>query len=154
MSRSNIPPVRNQAPLTALSRCLRCVSAAKHQVLKHLRQYWCYGNCSVIGNRRGWWTFWNWGDIGLSPARQETTQTNKPPKHYTKTGAITSAVLLRKRGNIPQWVGATIRVQVWRETPLLTRPKRKGGKTRRRMTSEWQINSLPGCIKQTFETQR
>ena len=28
----------------------------------------------------------------------------------------------------------------------LTRPKHKGGKTRRWMTSEWQINSLPGLL--------
>ena len=39
-----------------------------------------------------------WGErVGCYPDEQ----TNKPPKHYTKTGAITSAVLLRKRGNIP-----------------------------------------------------
>ena len=25
----------------------------RHQALKHLRQYWCYGNWLVIGNRRG-----------------------------------------------------------------------------------------------------
>ena len=36
-----------------------------HQMLKHLWQYWCYGNWSVIGNREGRWTFWNLGDIGL-----------------------------------------------------------------------------------------
>ena len=46
------------------------------------------------------------------------------------------------------------------ETPHLTRPKRKGGKTRRRMTSAWAadqqppwtaINSLPGLkIFQNF----
>ena len=83
----------------------------RHQVLKHLRQYWCYGNWLVIINRRGRWTFRNRGDIGLSPASRETSQTNKPLKHYTKTGAITS-VLLRKRGNIPKFVSATIRVQV------------------------------------------
>ena len=41
------------------------------------------------------------GDIVLSIARGETTKTNKPQKHFTKTGAITSAVLLRKGGNIP-----------------------------------------------------
>ena len=58
----------------------------RHQVLKHLRQYWCYGNWSVIGNRGGRWTFQNWGDICLSPARWETTQTNKPPKYCTKMG--------------------------------------------------------------------
>ena len=39
----------------------------RHQSLKHLRQYWCYGNRSVIGNRGGRYTFRNWGDIGLSP---------------------------------------------------------------------------------------
>ena len=38
----------------------------QHQALKHLRQYWCYGNWSVIGNRGGRWTFRNWGDICLS----------------------------------------------------------------------------------------
>ena len=73
----------------------------RHQALKHLRQYGCYGNWSVIGNREGSWTFRNWSDIALSPASLETTQMNKPPKHCTKTGAITSAVLFRKRGNIP-----------------------------------------------------
>ena len=69
----------------------------RHQALKHLRQYWCYENWSVIGNRRGRWTFRNWGDMGLSPASWETAQTNKPPKHYTKTGAArTSAVTANK----------------------------------------------------------
>ena len=62
------------------------------------------GAWSVIGNRGEWWTFRNWGDIGLSPARRATTQTNKLPKHYTKTGVITS-VLSRKRGNLPNAMG-------------------------------------------------
>ena len=31
-------------------------------------------------------------------------------------------------------------------SPHLTRPERKGGKTRRRMTSERQINILPGLL--------
>ena len=84
----------------------------RHQTLKHLRQYWCYGNRSKIGNRGGRWTFQNWGDIGLFPASRETTQTNIPPKHYTKTGGHNISSLLRKRGNIPmQWVCATIRVR-------------------------------------------
>ena len=60
--------------------------ANRHQALKHLRQYRCYGNLSVVGNRGGRWTLWNRLDIGLSPASRETTQANKPPKHYTKTG--------------------------------------------------------------------
>ena len=71
------------------------------EVLKKLRQYWCYGNRSVIGNRGGRWTFRNWGDTGLSPASLETTQTNMQMKHHTTMGAIASAVLLRKRGDIP-----------------------------------------------------
>ena len=28
----------------------------RHQALKHLSQYWCYGNRSVIGSSWGWWT--------------------------------------------------------------------------------------------------
>ena len=59
----------------------------RHQTLRHLWQYWCYGNWSVIGNRGGRWTFWNWGDIGLSPASRETTQTKKPSKHLTEVGS-------------------------------------------------------------------
>ena len=34
MSQSNTPPVRNQAPLTAWSSSLRCVSSAEHQTAK------------------------------------------------------------------------------------------------------------------------
>ena len=76
----------------------------RHQAFKHLRQHWCYGNWSVIflgGNRGGRRTFRNWGDIGLSPASRETTQTNKPPKHYTKTGGHNISSSLKKKGNIP-----------------------------------------------------
>ena len=79
----------------------KSTEANRHQTLNHLRQYICSGNRSVIGNRGGRGTLWNNGDIGLSPASWETTQTNKPPKHYAKTGARTSAVLVRTRGNIP-----------------------------------------------------
>ena len=52
----------------------------RHQVLKHLRQYWCYGQWSISGNRRGRRTFRNRGDVGLSPASREITKTNKPQK--------------------------------------------------------------------------
>ena len=48
--------------------------ANRHQALKLLRQYRCYGNRSVVGNRGGRWTLWNRGDIGLSPASRETAQ--------------------------------------------------------------------------------
>ena len=60
----------------------------RHQALKHLGKYCCYWKRSVIGKRWGRWTFRNWGDISLSPASRETTQTNKPPKHYRKTRNI------------------------------------------------------------------
>ena len=46
--------------------CLYC--------LKYLRQYRCYGNQSLIGNRGGRWALWNRGDFGLSPASRENTQ--------------------------------------------------------------------------------
>ena len=59
----------------------------RHHTLKHLRQYSCYGNRSVVANRGGQWTIWDRSDISLSPASRETTQTNKPQKHYTKTSA-------------------------------------------------------------------
>ena len=80
---------------------------SRHQALKHLRQSLCYGNRLVIGNRGGGWTFRNWGVIGLSPARRETTQTNNPPKHYTNIISY-----LKKKMKHTQWVSATIRVQV------------------------------------------
>ena len=40
----------------------------------------------LVDQQRRMWTFQNWGDIGLFPASRETTQMNKPPKHYTKMG--------------------------------------------------------------------
>ena len=62
----------------------------RHQALKHLTILMLW-KLVVIDNRIGRSTFRNWGDIGLSPASRETTQTNKPPKHDTKT-TITSII--------------------------------------------------------------
>ena len=78
--------------------------ANRHSVLKHLRQYRCYGNRSVVGNRGGQWTLWNRGDIGLSPASRETTQANKPPKHHTKIGGQNISSSLKKKRKHTQWV--------------------------------------------------
>ena len=72
----------------------------RHQALKHLRQHWCYGNRSVIGNRGGWWTIRNTGDISLPPISCETSQTNKSPKHYTQTGGRNISSSLNKSGNM------------------------------------------------------
>ena len=78
---------------------LKSSKTNRHQALKHLRQYRCYGNWSVIGNRRGRCTLRNWGDISLSPASRETTQTNKPLKHYSKTGGHNISSSLK--GTVP-----------------------------------------------------
>ena len=98
----------------------------RHQELEHFRQYWCYENLSVVGNKGGRWTLWNRDDIGLSPANRKTTQTNKQLKHYTnsrgqntlsqlsfflrKTAYISCS--LKKKRKHTQWVRAPIRVQV------------------------------------------
>ena len=70
----------------------------------------------------------------LSPKCQETTQTNKPLKHYTKTGGgqmISNS--LKKKKKHTQSVSATIRLQVLQETPDLTGPEGKGGKSQRQL---------------------
>ena len=72
----------------------------RDQMLKHLGQYSCYVNMSVIGNRGGRWTFRNWDDISLSPASRANTQTNSRQNTTLRRGAKPSAVLL-KSGNIP-----------------------------------------------------
>ena len=59
---------------------------SRQKTLNHLRQYCCYGNWSVIGNRGGRWTLRNRGDICLPPACRQVTQTNKPSKHYLRRG--------------------------------------------------------------------
>ena len=84
-----------------------------HEAIKHLRQYWCYGNWSVIGNRGVRWTFRNWGDIGLSPASHETTPANKQQKHYTKTeGGHNISSSLKKKRKHTEWISTTIWVHV------------------------------------------
>ena len=79
-----------------------------YQTLQHLGQYWCYGNWSVIGNRGGQWTFWNWGDILMSPASRETTQMKKPSKHHTETGCQNISCSLQKERKRTKRVSATV----------------------------------------------
>ena len=47
---------------------------------------------------------------------------------------------LKKNRKHTQWVGAPVRVQVQQETPDLTRPAGKGGKSQKRMASDGQNN--------------
>ena len=74
-------------------------TVAYHKIPLWLLAFRCYGNRSVIGNRGRRFTFRNWGVIGLSPASGETTQTNKPPKHYTKTGRHETGAIPRPPSN-------------------------------------------------------
>ena len=52
----------------------------------------------------------NRGDIGLSPASRETTETNKPPIHYIKMGGQNISSSFKKERKHTQWVRAPIRV--------------------------------------------
>ena len=60
------------------------------------------GNPSVIGNRRGMWPFWNWGDISLSLESWETAQTKKPRKYHTETRSLNVISPLQNKGNMPK----------------------------------------------------
>ena len=80
----------------------------RHQGLKHLTQYRCYGNRSVVGNRGGRWTLWNRGDKGPPLDRvaclQQAGKLPRRKRHRNTTvrrGARTSAVLLRKKETYP-----------------------------------------------------
>ena len=82
----------------------------RHQTLKHLWQYWCYGNWSVIGNK---------GPFGIGVTLGRHQQAGKLPRRRSRRnttlrrGARTSAILFKKRGNIPEG-------QCHREGPSLT----------------------------------
>ena len=74
--------------------------ANRHRALEHLRQYRCYGNRPAVCNRGRRWIF----GIGVTLACLQ--QAGKLPRRTRcrntalRRGARTSAVLLRKRGNI------------------------------------------------------
>ena len=86
--------------------------ANQQQALKHLKQYRCYINRSVVANRGGQWTLWKRGGICLSPASLEISQTNKSQKNTTlrRRGENISSSL-KKRRKHTQCVRAPIRVQ-------------------------------------------
>ena len=117
---------------------------SRHQALKHLWQYWCHGNRSVVGNRGGRWTLWNRDDIGLSPASRETTQTNKPPIHYTMSRGQNISCSLKKKRKHTQWVRAPIRSK----------------SNKRRLTSldlipcEWRSTDSLDCLPSKSACQR
>ena len=69
----------------------------RQKALKNLWQYWCYRNRLVVCNRGGLWSIWNRGDIDLSSASRESTQTNNLQKHYTKTGGQNISSSLKKK---------------------------------------------------------
>ena len=69
----------------------------RHHTLNHRRQHWCCGNRLVISDWGGRWTFWNWGDIGLSPASKKSIQTKKLHKHWSETGFQNISTSLEKK---------------------------------------------------------
>ena len=82
----------------------------RHQTLKHLRQYWCYGNWSVIGNRRGRWTFRNYYGVTLAYLQQAGKLPRRRSRRNTTLRRGVSSSLKKKRKHT-QWVSATIRAQ-------------------------------------------
>ena len=119
----------------------------RHQALEHLRQYWCYGNLSVIGTEQDGGPF----VIGVTLAFLQ--QAGKLPRWTSRRntilwrGAIASSVLLRKRGNIPNW---SVPIDLTR--PDFTRPEGKGGKTMRWMASERQTPDSLGFLLSALAT--
>ena len=57
----------------------------RNRELKHIGQYRCYGNWSVIGHPAGGRNFRNLSDISQSPAITDATKTEKPPKYQIGT---------------------------------------------------------------------
>ena len=82
---------------------------------------------SVIAKKGRLWTFRNWFDIILSPASHETAKTNKPPRHYTKTGGQNIIYSLKKKKKHTQWSVTDP------SDADLSQPDGKGGNSRRRM---------------------
>ena len=70
------------------------------QMLKHLRQYWPFGNLSVIGNGGGRWTSWDWGDIGLSPQSGKLHRRRSHPKPHRR-GVRIHWVIIPNRSSPP-----------------------------------------------------
>ena len=78
-------------------------------------------------------------------------QAGKPPRrtsrqNTTKSSGQNISCSLKKKAKHTQWVRAPKMDQVQQEMPDLTRPEGKGGKSQRRMVSEWRINRLPGLL--------
>ena len=75
-------------------------AANRHLALKHVRQYWCYGNRSVVGNRGGWWILSNRVTLACLQQAGKLPRWTSHRNTTLRWGARTSAVLLRRRGNM------------------------------------------------------
>ena len=90
------------------SSSLRCVSSAEHHTAE---QYSKTGRTKPRKHHLSRSDL-SWNTRQDTSARQETIQTNKPPKHYTQTGSHNISSSLKKKRKHTQWVSATIKVQV------------------------------------------
>ena len=87
----------------------------RQQTLKHFRQNWCHGNLWVMATEEEFWTVRNWGDINLSPASREISQTNKLPNTTVRRGQKHQQFSYEKEETYPPWPSVlctAIRVQV------------------------------------------
>ena len=118
----------------------------RHQTLKHLGQFRCYWNLSIIGQWGGMWNVCIWGDIVT------LQQTGKLPKRSSRRnttprrGARTSATLFENKQETTICVSATIGIQIQQESPHLPSTEDKGSDIGRRMASGWQIYLIPGML--------
>ena len=95
--------------------------------------------------------------IGVTLATLQ--QTGKLPEQRSRQnttarrGARTTAVFFKKRGNIPNWVSATIGIETEQEPLHLLWPEGKGSETGRWMASGWQIDWIPGLLSMKMGQQ-
>ena len=94
------------------------------------------------------------GDIGLSPASRETTQTTKRSKHCTEGGGQNISSSLKIKRKHTKRFNAITTVQIKQETPNLTWPEGKGDKTRRRMASERLVIGSLDCLLPKWSDSR
>ena len=117
----------------------------RHQTLNHIRQYWCYGNQSLNGNRGGRWALRNRGELPCLQKAGKLPRRTRRRNTTLKRGARISAVLLRKRGNVPN--GS---VPPWgsksNKRRLTSLDLESGSKPQRRLVNECLINGLPGLL--------
>ena len=100
-----------------------------------------------IGNREGRWTFWNWGDIFVCLQKAGKRHGRRSRWNTTLRRRLrTSAVLVRKLGNIPKWSVPQQSYKSNKRRLTSLHLKAKVVRFDYLVVSERQINSLPGLL--------